>query len=354
MDDMQDAAELARTRVADPPRPDGDPATRDNDRTGEHEAGSMAARPPEGQRRIHRHRIFRHRIHRHRIHRHRTWRQRIASVVLAATVAVGALWYAPGVLRSDSRFLTGTVTSSAVVSLNFTSTGEISRMDVSPGQAVSKGQVLAHEYAPDRHPVIVADRAAIAADQAKLARDARNGGQAAIDRAQLAADQARLATDQAKSVALEIIAPTAGVIVAANGQPGQVVTPSGIRDYPADTQRAPANQPPQFSLLPEGPQASQSQASASDLPVIALRTSGSWQVAALVPEGSVEQIKPGQRVTVSVPAAGLAGLPGRIGNVLPTPESTAQGTAYQVVVTVAAHVGTAPLNGMAADITLGP
>lgn len=41
-------------------------------------------------------------------------------------------------------------------------------------------------------------------------------------------------------MALEIIAPTAGVIVAANGQPGQVVTPSGIRDYPTDTQRAPA------------------------------------------------------------------------------------------------------------------
>lgn len=107
--------------------------------------------------------------------------------MLAAALAVGALWFAPGVLHSDSRFLTGTVTSSAVVSLNFTSTGAISKMDVSPGQAVRKGQVLAHEYAPDQHPVIVADRAAIAADQAKLSRDARHGGQLSVDQAQLAA-----------------------------------------------------------------------------------------------------------------------------------------------------------------------
>jgi len=66
----------------------------------------------------------------------------------------------------------------------------------------------------------------------------------------------------------------------------------------------------------------------------------------------VSGIKPGQAVTISVPAAHLANLPGRIDEVLPTPESTSQGTVYQAVVTITGHAARSPLNGMAADIRL--
>jgi len=138
-----------------------------------------------------------------------------------------------------------------------------------------------------------------------------------------------------------------------NGQPGEAVTAAGIRNYAADSRPPATTRSPEFSLLPEGPQPlRESSASTSALPVIALRTSTTWQVVAPVPENSVSGIKPGQAVMISVPAAHITNLPGRIDEVLPTPESTAQGTVYQAVVTITGRAGRSPLNGMAADIRL--
>jgi hypothetical protein len=57
-------------------------------------------------------------------------------------------------------------------------------------------------------------------------------------------------------------------------------------------------------------------------------------------------------VTISVPAAGISGVPGRVQEVLPTPQSTASGVAYQAVVKVFGHQDTAPLSGMSADVEL--
>jgi len=88
------------------------------------------------------------------------------------------------------------------------------------------------------------------------------------------------------------------------------------------------------------------------LPLIALRTSAAWQVVAQIPESSVARVVSGQVVTISVPAAHITGVPGRIDGVLPTPESTSQGTVYQVVVTITGRVASPPMNGMAADIRL--
>ena len=46
--------------------------------------------------------------------------------------------------------------------------------------------------------------------------------------------------------------------------------------------------------------------------MIALRTSTTWQVVTLIPEGSVSGIKPGGTVTISVPAAHIKDVPGQI------------------------------------------
>ncbi|MBO0803436.1 MAG: efflux RND transporter periplasmic adaptor subunit [Nocardiopsaceae bacterium] len=292
------------------------------------------------------------------IRKQRTWLQMAGGLGLAVAVVGGAAWYVPQVVNADHKLLTGTVTSSAVVPLNFASSGEINKMKVHPGQKVRKGEVLADEYAPDVYPAISADKAAIAADETKI-RDlqaVQGASSSAVSsaKAKLAADEAQLAKDQQTARTTQIIAPSAGVVVAANGQPGQQVGSDGIKGGTTDTQQAPANQSPQFSLLPEGPQANgNSSSSNASVPVIALRTSADWQVTALVPETSVRQIKSGQQVSVSVPAAGLSNLPGRIGEVLPTPESTSQGTSYQVVITVAKRASATPLNGMAADVQLG-
>lgn len=301
----------------------------------------------------------------HRIRRRRTWPQVAGGVLIAGACVASAVWYVPRVMTDDRRVITGTVSSSGIVALNFAGSGQIGKVNVHLDQAVRKGEVLAVEYAPNADSILAADKAAIAAEQAKIAQlraaAAADPANAAVDnaelaaaRAQLASDEAQLATDRLKVAATEIVAPSSGIIVAANGQPGETVTSSGIRTYATDSQQQSTVQGPQFSLLPEGPQPVRRGASTgSSLPVIALRVSATWQVVALVPEGSVAGIKTGQKVTIIVPTAGITGVPGQVQQVIPNPVSTAQGVFYQAVMTVTGRAANMPMNGMAADIKLG-
>lgn len=206
--------------------------------------------------------------------------------------------------------------------------------------------------------VIRADKAAIAAQRAKLAELKASPGagqQAAIaaTTAQLDKDQAQLDTDLANLIGTRIVAAEAGTVVAINGEPGELVSSLGIRDYSSDSGAAAVGVQPEFSLLPEGPQSSiKATGSASELPVVALRVSDSWEVVILVPERSISTVKAGAAVTISVPSANISGLGGEIEEVLPTPESTAQGVAYQAAVTVPGNQPSAPLSGMSANVDM--
>ncbi|MDQ2811063.1 MAG: efflux RND transporter periplasmic adaptor subunit [Actinomycetota bacterium] len=295
----------------------------------------------------------------------RTWPQRCGGILIAAAMAAAAVWYIPSVLDDNRRLLTGTVASSGVITLNFSSAGVIAAISAVVNKPVRKGQVLAREYAPESASVVTADKAAIAADDAKIAQvktiEAADPANAAVENAQLLAaqaqldlDQAQLATDRTKITTTEIIAPSSGVIVAANGQPGQTVTASGIRDYVTDSQEQSAAEGPAFSLLPEGPQTVRRiSASASAVPVVALRTSDNWQVIVLVPESAVARVRTGQRVSISVPADHIKDVPGLVSSIQNNPTPTSAGVFYQTVVNITGHAAIVPLNGMTADIEFG-
>jgi multidrug resistance efflux pump len=284
-----------------------------------------------------------------RTRRHITRRQRTGAVLIAAACVLAAVWYVPGIVSADGRSLAGTVTSNGVIYLNFSSAGQLARLTARVGHRVHKGQVLATEADPAKAAVIAADRAAIAADQA----GASAGSSSA--QVQLARDKAQLAVDRAHAAGARIVAPSAGTVVAVNGQPGETADAGGIREYSTQPGTA-VRQQPLFSLFPEGPQSGQAGgpggASAS-LPVIALRTSSTWQVTVLVPEGTVTSVRRGQAVTIDVPAASISGAPGRVQELLTTPVATPQGTAYQAVVTVLGRHQNTPPSGMAANVQLG-
>jgi hypothetical protein len=72
-----------------------------------------------------------------------------------------------------------------------------------------------------------------------------------------------------------------------------------------------------------------------------------------IDDDAVARIKAGQKVTINVPTARIAGVTGRVQQLIPTPVSTAQGLFYQAVITVTGRVANAPMNGMAASIQLG-
>ena len=257
-------------------------------------------------------------------------------------------------LRSDARSFTGTVSSSGVTNLNFANSGLVGKVAIQLGQAVKAGQVLATETSPSTTAAISADRASITADQASLAELKVSGTQASIAAAgaRLAQDQAQLASDKVKLAETQIIAPSAGTVIAINGQAGETVTAAGIRSYASQSQTSGSQSPP-FSLLPEGPAASvKSSSSQSALPMIALRTLSSWQVTVLVPESGIQQVHPSQEVMVAVPAVGLNGVRGTIQQVSPTPVSTSIGTAYQAIVRISGHQRVTPLGGMTANVQL--
>lgn len=280
--------------------------------------------------------------------------QIIGGILIAAIVVAAAVWYVPRIVRSDARSFTGTVSSSGVTNLNFASSGLVGKIPVQLGQSVKAGQVLATETSPSTTAAISADRAAITADKASLAEAKVSGTQASIAAAgaQLAKDQAQLASDKVKLAETQIIAPSAGTVIAINGQTGETVTAAGIRSYSSTSQSSGSQSPP-FSLLPEGPAANvRSNSTQSALPVIALRTSSSWQVTMLVPESGIQQVHAGQNVTVAVPAVGLKGITGTIQQVSPTPVSTSIGTAYQAVVRISGHQPVTPLGGMTANVQL--
>jgi macrolide-specific efflux system membrane fusion protein len=289
-----------------------------------------------------------------RMRRHITGPQRVAAALIAGVCVFGAVWYVPRIAAADGSSLSGTVTNSGVVYLNFSSSGQLATIAATIGQRVSKGQLLATEVAPATAAVLAAARAAITADKSELAAALSGGTVSAIDaaRAQLARDKGQLAIDRAEAAGTRIVAPAAGTVIAVNGQPGETADGDGIRDYSAPGTSASR---PLFSLLPEGPQSGDT-ADGSDsgayLPVVALRTSGTWQVSVLVPESSIGNIKTGQLVSVDVPAAGLTGISGRVQELLTAPVATSQGIGYQAVVTVLDQGQVSPPSGVAANVQL--
>jgi multidrug efflux pump subunit AcrA (membrane-fusion protein) len=275
-------------------------------------------------------------------------------------MVVGVAWYVPKVVASDTHSFTGTVTTTGISDLNFASAGRVGAVFIHQGQTVKAGQLLATETSPRTTAVLNADRAAITADTAAL-RQAQAGsapaGQSksaaiAAARATLAKDQAQLASDRVRRVETEILAPTAGSVLAINGQVGETVSASGIHNYSSQSPSS-AGQQPAFSLIPLGPKTNViGKTTSSALPMIALRTSGGWLVDILVPQGDISGIHTGQRATISVPAVRLNNVPGYIQGLSPSPINTAAGVAYQVAISVSGHQRVTPFSGMTADVQL--
>ena len=278
--------------------------------------------------------------------------QRLGGILLAAASVVGAALYVPSILAADSRSFTGVV-SSGIASLNFGASGRVGSVRVHLGQTVRQGELLATETGAARTAASRADRAAITADQANLAALQADGSAAAsitAAQAQLARDRARRAADRMKLVATQIVAPRSGTVVAIFGQPGETVSPAGVRGSGGHAQASPGQQR-RFSLLPSGLMASL-RAAGMALPVIALRAGGGWQVRLLIPPTGTSAVKVGGNVTISVPAAQLTGIKGTITELSPRPVANSGSASHEAVVQVLGRTRITPLSGMTANVEL--
>ena len=83
--------------------------------------------------------------------RHISRAQRVGGLLILAVCVGAALWYVPRVVAADQRSLTGTVTSTGVIDLNFAKSGQLSKINVHMGQQVAKGEHAGHRVRPG-HP----------------------------------------------------------------------------------------------------------------------------------------------------------------------------------------------------------
>jgi hypothetical protein len=279
--------------------------------------------------------------------------QRLGGILLAAASVVGAALYVPSILAAHGRSFTGVVSSSGIASLNFAASGRVGSVRVHLGQAVRHGELLATETGAARTADVRADRVAITADKANLVALQADGSAATsitAAQAQLARDRARRAADRMKLVATQIVAPRSGTVVAIFGQPGETVSPAGLRSSAAHAQASPGQQP-RFSLLPSGLLA-RLRAAGMAPPVIALRTGGGWQVRLLIPQTDTSTVKVGGNVTISVPAAQVTGIKGTITELSPRPVASSGSASYEAVVRVLGRTRITPLSGMTANVEL--
>lgn len=233
---------------------------------------------------------------------------RVAAIVVAVTGLVGIALVVPRLVRvMQTDTIPGVVIPVGTVSgLNFAAPGRVATVAVQPGQAVRKGEVLAREVTT-----------------------AATAGQAAR----------------------EIVAPRAGTVVAVFGQRGATVTPAGVTSA-AGAAAASSRLPAQTLAGLRG--------RGGELPAIALRASGGWQVRLVISEENPATAFPpqggqaarvGLPVMISVPGARVIRVSGAI--IQLTARPAGEGGGYVAVVQPRAATPLIPSAGMSAEVQLG-
>lgn len=331
---------------------------------------------------------------RHRRGRHaRRWP--VAAILLAA--AVVALFIATRGRASSYVLATareGTVSETVAVSgvlaptrswnLYFPASGTVAAVDVSAGQHVHQGQVLATlNTIPLQAQVssaqaalstdqakLNADEANLSADQAKLdgdqakqdARPAKTSAQATAnaalitadqnaltaDRSAVAADQdaqtaasQQLATARANLAAATLRAPQAATVAQLNITAGQNIG-SGGGGSQAGSGTGGANQ-----ASATGPSAGTTTAASNAAITL---VNGSLQALGQVSDSQIAQVHVGQRALVT-PAGQRAAIHGRVQAITPTPTSSGGLVTYPVQIGWSAHRH-GMLDGMSAQISI--
>jgi membrane fusion protein, macrolide-specific efflux system len=131
---------------------------------------------------------------------------------------------------SQTLSVTGTIEPASTATLSFSAQGTVTAVDVTVGQHVTDGQVLATMSSPTLQEQADQANATLAQDQATLSQDEASGASSA----QIAADQASVASDQsqvdAANAALSgvtLVAPTSGIAVTVGYTAGQQLAGPG-------------------------------------------------------------------------------------------------------------------------------
>jgi membrane fusion protein, macrolide-specific efflux system len=212
----------------------------------------------------------------------------------------------------------GTLAPAVDDTLAFSSSGVVTSVVATVGQAVSKGQKLATIDSASLAATVAQDNATVATDQAKVDDDTD------VSAAQLTADQAALAAAENA-----LTSPINGVVASVGLTVGEQVSGSGSGGSGSGSSGSGSSGGSGSGGSGTGSAAS-SDSSSSDIEVI---STNSWIVNATVDATSVALIKAGEEAQLAV--TGVNGtIYGTISTIAVLPSSTEETASYPVVIGV--------------------
>jgi membrane fusion protein, macrolide-specific efflux system len=131
---------------------------------------------------------------------------------------------------SQTLSLTGTIEPATTATLSFSAQGTVTAVDVTVGQHVTDGQVIATMSSPTLQEQADQANATLAQDQATLSQDQASGAssaQIAADQASVASDQSQVAAANAALSGATLVAPTSGIAATVGYTVGQQLAGPG-------------------------------------------------------------------------------------------------------------------------------
>jgi multidrug efflux pump subunit AcrA (membrane-fusion protein) len=227
---------------------------------------------------------------------------------------------------------TGTLAPANQENLNFSVSGQVTKVSVSEGQHVKKGQTVATINSASLSAAVAQAESTVASDQARVDDDNSNGAsdtQIAADQAALTAAKNQLDTAQQQLASATLTSPIDGIVASVNLTVGQSVSGSSTGN-----DNSSGNNGRNGDSNNSDSSSSDSSSSSSDPEILVISTS-SWIVNASVDGNSVGLIKVGNQAQLSVTGASdtVYGTIAAIG--LVSSSSSDSGTAsYPVVIDV--------------------
>jgi membrane fusion protein, macrolide-specific efflux system len=234
----------------------------------------------------------------------------------AAATTTTTQTVATGTVR-QSVSATGTLAPASEENLNFSVSGEVTKVAVSEGQHVKKGQTLATIDSASLQATVAQAESTVAGDEARLDDDSSNDAtdtQVAADNAALTAAKNQLASAKSQLASATMTSPINGVVAAVNLTVGESVSGNAASN-------------------PNASSDSSSNDNSSSDPQILVISTNSWLVNATVDATSVGLIKKGNQAQLTVTGASDT-VYGTISSIGLVSSSTSGTASYPVVIDV--------------------
>lgn len=245
-----------------------------------------------------------------------------AATTTTETVSTGTI--------QQSVSASGTLAPTDDESLNFSSSGVVTSVDVVEGQMVTKGQKLASIDSASLAATVAQAKATVASDQARVDDDESSDAsstQLAADQAALTAAQNQLSSAETALAGATLTSPINGVVATVNLTVGQSVSGSSGSGSSGSASGGSGGS----SGLGSGASSTSSSSSSAQIEVI---STDSWIVNATVDASSVGLIKAGDQAQLTITGYAGGTVYGTISSIAVLSTSSSGTASYPVVVAV--------------------